>query len=589
VSAESGGGTDEPYEKKVYPKSAEAKENLKKKVGFNILFSHLDEAALDEVTDAFYEESKPAGTNVIVQGDPGDNFYILDEGHCDIYVKKGNAEPVKVLDAKPGMSFGELALMYNCPRAATVTCTVPCKLWTLDRQTFNHILRSSANGADKRKEWLPFLKTVPILKPLEQGELEKLCDVMAAKSHNDGDFICRAGDGGYTLYILAEGEAIVNKTAGGDTIRTLKKGSYFGEVSLLKNVPRTANVIAQGPCKILKVAHANFVRLMEAQCKDAMLKQMATYEMVSAEDSEPVRAPRARRAGVSAESGGGTDEPYEKKVYPKSAEAKENLKKKVGFNILFSHLDEAALDEVTDAFYEESKPAGTNVIVQGDPGDNFYILDEGHCDIYVKKGNAEPVKVLDAKPGMSFGELALMYNCPRAATVTCTVPCKLWTLDRQTFNHILRSSANGADKRKEWLPFLKTVPILKPLEQGELEKLCDVMAAKSHNDGDFICRAGDGGYTLYILAEGEAIVNKTAGGDTIRTLKKGSYFGEVSLLKNVPRTANVIAQGPCKILKVAHANFVRLMEAKCKDAMLKQMATYEAITDAQVDTSAVPA
>jgi len=54
---------------------------------------------------------------LINQGDAGDNFYVVDEGTFHIFV---NGK--KVLDVGPGGSFGELALMYNTPRAATVIC-----------------------------------------------------------------------------------------------------------------------------------------------------------------------------------------------------------------------------------------------------------------------------------------------------------------------------------------------------------------------------------------------------------------------------------------------------------------------------------
>ena len=53
-------------------------------------------------------------------GDEGDYFYVIDSGKFDIFVAKGGAEPIKVGTVSRGQSFGELALMYNAPRAATV-------------------------------------------------------------------------------------------------------------------------------------------------------------------------------------------------------------------------------------------------------------------------------------------------------------------------------------------------------------------------------------------------------------------------------------------------------------------------------------
>jgi len=83
------------------------------------------------------------GVVVIRQGDVGDFFYVVEEGSFDFYIKSGN-DPSglggKVGSAGPGGSFGELALMYNATRAASVVSTSPGVLWALDRITFRRIL-----------------------------------------------------------------------------------------------------------------------------------------------------------------------------------------------------------------------------------------------------------------------------------------------------------------------------------------------------------------------------------------------------------------------------------------------------------------
>ena len=170
----------------------------------------------------------------------------------------------------------------------------------------------------------------------------------------------------------------------------------------------------------------------------------------------PVPRARARRRGVSGENSTDTT-PYVKKVHPKSPEARRRLLGAVSNNILFSHLDESQMDEVVDAFFGVEKGAGDKVIVQGEEGDNFYIVDSGELDIFVQKGDAAPMKVFTAKAGNSFGELALMYNCPRAATVVSNGSSELWGLDRVTFQHILK--ATGSSRRDQYEGFLSSIPL----------------------------------------------------------------------------------------------------------------------------------
>jgi cAMP-dependent protein kinase regulator len=109
---------DEHWEPRIVPKSDAEKAQIRKIVAGNILFTALDEDQLEIIIGAFEQKLFKQGDVLIKQGDMGDFFYILAEGTCDIF-KNG----VLVLQCVPGMGFGELALLYDSPRAATVQAT----------------------------------------------------------------------------------------------------------------------------------------------------------------------------------------------------------------------------------------------------------------------------------------------------------------------------------------------------------------------------------------------------------------------------------------------------------------------------------
>lgn len=284
-----------------------------------------------------------------------------------------------------------------------------------------------------------------------------------------------------------------------------------------------------------------------------------------------------RRGAVSAESAAEDDGPYERKVYPKSEEARRRLKQAVAHNILFSHLDDAQLDEVTDAFFEVAKGAGEAVIRQGEEGDNFYILDSGECEIFVQKGSAPPVKVFTARAGNSFGELALMYNCPRAATVKAVGSVVLWGLDRVSFQRILKSTAS--ERRKQYEGFLEQVPLLQSLTGEERAKIADVLEEHVFRDGEHIIRQGEEGHHFYIIAEGGAAVLKSMGPgqpeQEVMAMRAGQFFGELALLRDQPRAASVVARGRCKVVALDRASFTRLL-GPCDEILARQEAEYEA-------------
>ena len=83
-----------------------------------------------------------------------------------------------------GDGFGELALLYNSPRAATIKCKKNGVLWALERKAFRHVMANTGAGNAKSAE--NFLKTVEILSPLTDAQRAKLADAMVEIKYTDG-------------------------------------------------------------------------------------------------------------------------------------------------------------------------------------------------------------------------------------------------------------------------------------------------------------------------------------------------------------------------------------------------------------------
>lgn len=94
-----------------------------------------------------------------MQGDEGDNFYVIDTGTTEVIIdKEDGGEPVTVSEITDGGAFGELALIYGTPRAATIKAKTACHLWAIDRDTYRRILMGSTMR--KRKTYEEFLEKV---------------------------------------------------------------------------------------------------------------------------------------------------------------------------------------------------------------------------------------------------------------------------------------------------------------------------------------------------------------------------------------------------------------------------------------------
>ncbi|KAL8732216.1 MAG: hypothetical protein Q9166_002964 [cf. Caloplaca sp. 2 TL-2023] len=283
----------------------------------------------------------------------------------------------------------------------------------------------------------------------------------------------------------------------------------------------------------------------------------------------PTNYSMARRTSVSAESlnPSAADDNWKPPYHAKSADQIDRLKSSVSSNFLFSHLPDESSSVVLGALVEKPIPAkDIKVIIQGDAGDYFYVVERGTFDIYINStGSIEPgpqgmgTKVNSIGPGGSFGELALMYNAPRAATVISTEPSStLWALDRVTFRRILMD--NAFQRRRMYESFLEEVPLLSSLTLYERSKIADALETQKFNDGQTIIQEGDKGEAFFMVEQGEAeVYKKDAGEQAIKLYKKGDYFGELALLDDKPRAASVVAKSECKVATLGKDGFQRLL------------------------------
>ncbi len=268
---------------------------------------------------------------------------------------------------------------------------------------------------------------------------------------------------------------------------------------------------------------ASSIKPEERVDEDDLMDEFGSDEDI-ADDEPPVQISRGRRTSVSAESMQ-PETNFEKIIIPKSDAQKQRLSESVQQNFLFKNLDEEQAGDVINAMIERSVVKDEVIIKQGDEGDYFYVVESGKYDIFVNK-NGSPVKVVEITTGGSFGELALMYNAKRAATVVASGPGVLWALDRVTFRRILMD--NTSRKRKLYESFLEEVPLLHSLEVYERHKVADTLESVTFHNGDIILKQGDIGDNFYIIEDGEAVVTKVDANNTVnvvRQLRKGDYFG----------------------------------------------------------------
>jgi ATP-binding cassette, subfamily B, bacterial len=104
------------------------------------LLDGLDDALLDDAASLFVTERYPAGRTVIFEGDMGDRFYLIEQGTVEVLHGASGGVQHRLAVMGRGGAFGEIAMLANVPRTASVRTTAPCTFISLQREQFNYLL-----------------------------------------------------------------------------------------------------------------------------------------------------------------------------------------------------------------------------------------------------------------------------------------------------------------------------------------------------------------------------------------------------------------------------------------------------------------
>ncbi|XP_055838728.1 cAMP-dependent protein kinase type II regulatory subunit isoform X3 [Episyrphus balteatus] len=337
--------------------------------------------------------------------------------------------------------------------------------------------------------------------------------------------------------------------------------------------------LIEQPGDVVNYAVEYFTKLQESRNSGAalLLKQSdlpSPDESVMSQDEEPVvQRFSGRRKSVFAEAYDPENDADEDEgataIFPKTDEQRSRLIDAVKNILLFRSLDKEQMNQVLDAMFEKRVLPEEYIIRQGNDGDNFYVIESGVYNVFV---NDKLIHSYNSNG--SFGELALLYNMPRAASIQAETEGRLWAMDRQTFRRILLKSA--FKKRKMYETLLDSVPMLKALQSYERMNLADALITKHYKKDERVIKQGDVADGMYFIELGKVSVRiEQDGGEVeISQLSKGQYFGELALVTHRPRAASVYAIDDIKVAFLDKYSFNRLL-GLLVDVMKRNIDVYE--------------
>jgi cAMP-dependent protein kinase regulator len=285
------------------------------------------------------------------------------------------------------------------------------------------------------------------------------------------------------------------------------------------------------------------------------------------------------RTSVSAEAYGlwNRKSEFNPRQISKTNEQRQRIIEVINKCFMFSALDKTEREVLILAFEERKFEPGFDVIRQGDDGNELFVVDSGELACSKRFGQDKDARFIkNYGPGDAFGELALLYNVPRAASIKATSEAICWVLDRDCFNHIVKEAARK--KRETYESFLASVKLFKEIDDYERSQMADALQTIEYESGEYVIHEGEWGDVFYIVEEGQAVATKTLvpgkAPEEVLKYEPGGYFGELALLKGAPRAANVIATSHLKCAIMDRRAFKRLL-GPLEDILKRNASGYE--------------
>uniref|UniRef100_A0A7S1ZND8 cGMP-dependent protein kinase n=1 Tax=Ditylum brightwellii TaxID=49249 RepID=A0A7S1ZND8_9STRA len=185
-----------------------------------------------------------------------------------------------VCELGPGDSFGELALLYNCPRMATCVAKKSCSMWRVDLCAFRRIMsgvHSKQSSSTNEFDALEALKKVTILSDvLDEPALARMANALIPIKFKCGEKLCIKGEVGDTMHIISSGEVLIHNIGLGDSqFKDIKAGpgDFFGERSLLSDKAgetRSADITATSDTVVTLVMSKEQFETKLGSLKDIM-------------------------------------------------------------------------------------------------------------------------------------------------------------------------------------------------------------------------------------------------------------------------------------------------------------------------------
>jgi CRP-like cAMP-binding protein/Zn-dependent protease len=257
------------------------------------LFASLEQTVLNALRKRFQSRHFARNADIIKAGEPGSTFYIIRTGRVEVLSPDGQL----LNKLGRGDYFGEMALITNENRNATIRALTAVEALELSKSDFESFIRTNVHFDEKTRidfGRLAILREIPVFEQFNGNELLRIAKRLKRLDFAKADVIFAQGERGDSFYIIESGEVSVEIDSA--VHAKLGVGEYFGEIALIMDFPRTATVVAVQPTVLLRLKSRDFRQLFQSSVslkrgiERTGSRRMLLNEGWSRQQMEPTRA-----------------------------------------------------------------------------------------------------------------------------------------------------------------------------------------------------------------------------------------------------------------------------------------------------------
>mmetsp|Transcript_134223 Transcript_134223/g.233219 ORF Transcript_134223/g.233219 Transcript_134223/m.233219 type:complete len:926 (+) Transcript_134223:259-3036(+) len=545
-------GEGEPHlasHKRKRNKGKETKKLIRTAMKADRVCALLEEKDIETILETMEYFEFKAKEPVVKQGDVGTTFFVTHEGQMEVSV---NNKVVNTMSR--GRAFGGLALLYNCPRTASVTSMSASSAWGANGDTFHKVLQENAKShyVENRK----FLDSIKLFDGLAVKQKDRVGEAFFVEAFDAGSRVVTEGESATAMYFVKKGKLRVltaakiqanGKVSGGTEIAKLEPGECFGERGLLYQEERASTVVAEERCELLVISGELLREVLGSDLRSCLERNLILTGL-----------------------------------------------KKSPIISHFSPAQQGSIGkavEIQDIKANQSIPSGLRfvVVIDGEvkgmaEGKEKTVL-RGGCyeqDAFLDDGTAERSDKKSIKKASEKDLSQSLMNLEKAKgtfkdVVAGRGGARIGVLQEKKFRDVLKelgldnlaSNDQVLDHTRKTM-LAKKVHILRHLSSEQIQKLVCEFKLHRLKKGEAVCKQGEIGDKFYVIAEGE--VRVTIGDKFIRTMAKNGFFGERALLFEEPRSATIeVTTIEGEFWSIDKATFSTIVQGKMMEDLMRRI------------------